>query len=155
MEYLIQSSSFFKEYAKKEILDVFQSTKFKDIYEGNFISKLDIKPMKVGFEPIAAYDKEDDKVYVGIKIDKKAAYEELRELIGKALGFAVSRGYVTNETVSLFIAKAGREEIALNNLLSNRVVSEAGVSQPASQSTEEKQESENQTESAGQPAESS
>lgn len=94
------------------------------------MAKLDIKPMRVGFEPIAAYDKEDDKVYVGIKIDKKKAYDELKEMIGKALGFAVSRGYVTKETVSLFIAKAGREEIALSNLLNKPQVAETQTSQP-------------------------
>lgn len=82
--------------------------------------KLDIAPMRVGFEPIAAYDREDDKVYVGIKIDKKAAYEELQDLIGKALGFAVARGYVTKETAAYFITKAGREEIALTNLVGSK-----------------------------------
>src|SRR3990172_1038601 len=82
------------------------------------MAKLDIKPMKVGFEPVAAYDGEEDKVYVGIKIDKNKTYEELKEMIKKALGFAVARGYATKETVSYFIAKAGREEIALTNLAS-------------------------------------
>jgi large subunit ribosomal protein L10 len=96
------------------------------------MAKLDIKPMKVGFEPVAAYDKEDDKVYVGIKIDKKGAYEELKEMISKALGFAVARGYVTKETVSLFIAKAGREEIAMNNLLNK---SQAPAAAPAEAAT--------------------
>ncbi|HLF53861.1 MAG TPA: hypothetical protein VI544_01660, partial [Candidatus Nanoarchaeia archaeon] len=108
------------------------------------MAKLDIKPMKVGFEPIAAYSKEDDKVYVGIKIDKKKAYEDLREMIGKALGFAVSRGYVTKETVALFIAKAGREEIALVNLTSKTQTSQT--------STEQKQEPETSVAPAGQPA---
>jgi len=108
------------------------------------MAKLDIKPMKVGFEPVAAYDREDDKIYVGIKIDKKASYEELREMIRRALGFAVSRGYVTKETVSLFIAKAGREEIALSNLL-NKPAAEAA--EPATQPS--------QTETAVQPAASS
>src|SRR3990172_8964238 len=84
------------------------------------MAKLDIKPMKVGFEPVAAYDKEDDKVYVGIKIDKKKTYEDLKEMITKAFGFAVSRGYVAKETVSYFIAKAGREEIALSNFLNSK-----------------------------------
>jgi len=105
------------------------------------MAKLDIKPMKVGFEPIAAYDREDDKVYVGIKIDKKGAYDELRAMIGKALGFAVARGYVTKETVSQFIAKAGREEIAITNLLNKQATSET-TSAPA-------------PETAGQPAVSS
>lgn len=84
------------------------------------LGKLGISPMKVGFEPVAAYDRDDDKVYVGIKIDKKKAYEELLEIIRKSLGFAFSRGYVTKETVSLFISKAGREEIALTNLVNSK-----------------------------------
>jgi len=115
------------------------------------MAKLDIKPMKVGFEPIAAYDREDDKVYVGIKIDKKKTYDELRELIGKALGFAVSRGYVTKETVSLFIARAGREEIALGNLLNKPAAAEA----TSQTSPTEKQEPGNPAAPAGQPAASS
>ena len=94
-----------------------------DIIKENVASvlgKLGIKPMKVGFEPVAAYDKQDNKVYTGIKIDKKAAYEQLLESIRKALGFAVSRGYVTNETVKFFISKAGREEIALTSLVNSK-----------------------------------
>src|SRR3989338_6218965 len=109
------------------------------------MAKLDIKPMKVGFEPIAAYDKEDDKVYVGIKIDKKKTYEDLREMIRKALGFAVSRGYVTKETVSQFIAKAGREEIMLAKIINEKLIKQ----------TEEKvtsQETVNVVDTAGQPA---
>ncbi|MBI2632120.1 50S ribosomal protein L10, partial [Candidatus Pacearchaeota archaeon] len=42
------------------------------------LAKLDILPMKVGFEPIAAYDTKDKKVYSGIKIDKKKTLEELK-----------------------------------------------------------------------------
>src|SRR3989344_2222121 len=116
------------------------------------MAKLDIKPMKVGFEPVAAYDREDDKVYVGIKIDKKKAHEELKEMITKALGFAVSRGYMTKETASCFIAKAGREEIALSSLLDKK------TSQPAENSTQAQTSQPSQTspqETAVQPAASS
>lgn len=77
------------------------------------LGKLNITPMKVGFEPLAAYDSINDKVYSGIRIDKKVAYEQLKEAIGKALGFAVNLKYVTKETISYFIAKAGAEEKAL------------------------------------------
>jgi len=120
------------------------------------MAKLDIKPMKVGFEPIAAYDREDDKVYVGIKIDKKGAYEELREMIRKALGFAVARGYVTKETVSQFIAKAGREEIAITNLLNKPVPAEAAPeTTPAQASPKSEPETPAAPETAGQPAVSS
>jgi large subunit ribosomal protein L10 len=101
------------------------------------MAKLDIKPMKVGFEPIAAYDREDDKVYVGIKIDKKKTHEDLLDMIRRALGFAVARGYVTKETVSLFIAKAGREEIAITNLINSK--SAAPASAPAEQIAPETQ----------------
>ena len=73
--------------------------------------------MKVGFEPIAAYDSQADKVYVGIKIDKKAAYEELRNAIGKALGFAVSRVYVCADSLRFIFAKAASHEGAIARLL--------------------------------------
>lgn len=81
------------------------------------MAKLGIMPMKVGFEPIAAYDSEADKVYTGIKIDKKGVLEELKACIAKALGFAAKIGYPTKETVSYFIGKAGREEKAIENLI--------------------------------------
>ena len=77
------------------------------------VAKLGINPMKVGFVPIAAYDKENDKVYAGIKIDKEGTLRELSELIKKALGFAVMRNYYTKETINYFIAKASIEERAI------------------------------------------
>ena len=83
------------------------------------LGKLNVLHMKVGFEPIAAYDAKANKLYVGIKIDKKATLEELRSLIGKALGFAVGRGYPTKETIGFIIAKASREEKAISKLIEN------------------------------------
>jgi large subunit ribosomal protein L10 len=81
------------------------------------LAKLGIAPMKVGFEPIAAYDSVSKKVYVGIKIDKKAALEALRECIAKAAGLAINIKYLTNSNVGYFIAKAGLEEKAISNLI--------------------------------------
>lgn len=81
------------------------------------LGKLNITPMNVGFEPFAAYDSITEKVYVGIKIDKKAVLEQLRHDISKALGFARSMGYVTKETLSYFFGKANAEEKAIQNLL--------------------------------------
>ena len=80
------------------------------------LAKLNITPMRVGFLPLAAYDSENDKVYVGIKIDKEETLEELRTLVGKALGFATNLEYPAKETMSYFIAKAFAEEKALANL---------------------------------------
>ena len=101
-----------------------------DIIKDNVASvmgKLDIFPMKVGFEPIAAYDAESDKIYSPIKIDKKKTLEELRDSISRALSFAVQRVYITKETLSYFFAKASREENALANLILNS--SNLGISQ--------------------------
>src|SRR3989344_4015856 len=77
------------------------------------MAKLGIAPMKVGFEPIAAYDAREEKIFSGIKIDKKKTLEELREYIRKALGFAVNVKFPTPETVRYFISRAGIEEKAL------------------------------------------
>lgn len=83
----------------------------------NVLGKLNILPMKAGFEPIVAYDVSDDKIYAGIKIDKKATLSELRNAIGKAFGFAVNLGYICKETIGYFIAKAGLEEQALSRII--------------------------------------
>jgi ribosomal protein L10 len=84
------------------------------------LSKLGITPMKVGFEPLAAYDSNDKKVYTGIKIDKKKTLEDLQDSIKRALGFAVNVNYPTNETVKIFIMKAGREEMALSKAVESK-----------------------------------
>ncbi len=80
------------------------------------MSKLGIAPMKVGFEPLAAYDSVSDKVYTGLKIDKKAALENLQDSIKRGLGFAVNVKYVTQETIKIFIYKAVNEEKALSTI---------------------------------------
>lgn len=77
------------------------------------LGKLNISPMKVGFLPKAAYSADDKKVYVGIKIDKEGAYEELKTSIAKSLNFAVNIAYPTEKTISALIAKAGLHGMAL------------------------------------------
>lgn len=84
------------------------------------LGKLNITPLKVGFEPIAAYDNSVQKVYTGIKIDKKKTLEELRASIGKALGFAVAIKYLTKETLQYFLAKAAAEEKAIELLVAKK-----------------------------------
>lgn len=81
------------------------------------LAKLGIFPMKSGFIPLAAYDSKDDKVYVGIKIDKEGTLNEFRSLIGKALGFAVGRNYPTTETISFLISRAAMEEKAIGRIV--------------------------------------
>lgn len=86
------------------------------------LGKLNVSPMKVGFLPIAAYDGKEDKVYTEIVIDKAATLEQVRELIRKALGFAITVKYPTDKTVRYFIAKAGREEKAIARLQQTKEV---------------------------------
>ncbi len=84
------------------------------------LGKLNIFPMKVGFEPLAAYSADEDKVYVGIKIDKKQALENLRYSIGKARGFAINLAYACKETISALIGKAGMQEKAISKLTNTK-----------------------------------
>ncbi len=83
------------------------------------LGKLNITPLKVGFEPLAAYDAQAEKVYVGIKIDKKKFLEELRTALGKARGFALALAYISKETIGALLGKASLQERALVAKLSS------------------------------------
>lgn len=104
----------------------------------NVLGKLDMKPMKVGFLPLAAYDSEDDKIYVGIKINKEETLDELRTLVGKALGFATNVDYPAKETMSYFISKAFAEEKTLANLSGEEKKEEAEEEKKEESNEEEK-----------------
>ena len=84
----------------------------------SLMSKLDIKPFSMGFEPIAAYDNEEKKVYAGIRIDSAKTLEDLKTAYSKTLGFAVNIAYVCNETLKFILGKAVRQEKAILNLIS-------------------------------------
>lgn len=108
------------------------------------LGKLDVTPMKVGFIPLAAYDSQDDKMYVDIIIDQEGTLEAMREMIGKALGFAVNVSYPAKETISYFIAKASAEEKALAALTpkeeKKETPSEEVKEETEGEKTEEKEE---------------
>ena len=102
------------------------------------LAKLDVKPMKVGFIPIAAYDAEDDVIYLDINIDKEGALKALHEAVSKALGFAINIDYPAKETISYFIAKASAEEKALEKVLEVKSTStESGRKEDLSSSQRE------------------
>ncbi|MBM3230160.1 50S ribosomal protein L10 [Candidatus Pacearchaeota archaeon] len=83
------------------------------------MGKLNILPMSVGFEPLAAYDSVADKVYVGIKIDKKAFMEAFRTDIAKGRGFALGLNYISSDTITPLLHKAALHEKALASKLSS------------------------------------
>jgi large subunit ribosomal protein L10 len=82
----------------------------------SILQKLGIKPFMIGITPEAFYDKKSGKVYVGVKIDKKKALEDLLIANSKALGFAISLAYPSKQTIGLLLAKANSQANALNKL---------------------------------------
>lgn len=82
----------------------------------DLLSKLDIKPFKIGFIPICAFDNEEKKLYSEIKVDREGTLKNLRVAYGKALPFAVEIGYPNSDTITFLIGKAEIHEKALENL---------------------------------------
>jgi len=91
------------------------------------MTKLDIKPFRIGFEPTAAYDNQDKKVYIGIKINKEKTLEDLKASYSKALGFAVNIAYVCQETLRFILGKAANQEKAILSLLTKSQSDPASV----------------------------
>jgi large subunit ribosomal protein L10 len=83
----------------------------------NIMSKLDIKPITIGFTPLAAFDTQEKKLYLDIKIDREGTLNELKYSFSKALPFAVEIGYISDDTIKFLIGKAGMHEKAIGNLV--------------------------------------
>jgi len=79
----------------------------------DIMNKLDIKPFSIGFIPLAAFDTQENKLYLEINIDREKTIEALRESFEKALPFAVEIGYICEDTIKFLIGKAGRHGKAL------------------------------------------
>ena len=84
----------------------------------SILQKLGVKPFMIGLSPLAFYDAKSKKVYVGVKIDKKAKVQELMSAFAKARGLGVSIAYPTKETIGMLLAKANSHMNALNKLSS-------------------------------------
>lgn len=85
----------------------------------DLLSKLDIKPFKVGFTPVCSFDIKEKIFYAEIKIDREGTLNELKTAYSKALPFAVEIGYAVNDTIKFLIGKAGMHEKAMAKLISN------------------------------------
>jgi large subunit ribosomal protein L10 len=77
------------------------------------MAKLDIKPFFVSYEPVAAYDNQEHKVFTGIKINKEKTLEDLKHAFSKALAFAVKVAYPCSDSIRYLLGKAGMHEKAL------------------------------------------
>ena len=82
----------------------------------SIMTKLNIKPFAVGFEPIAAYDTNLNKVYVGIRVNKTQTLEELKLDYARSLGFAQKIEYICKGTIGFLLAKAQSHERALEKI---------------------------------------
>jgi len=83
----------------------------------SIMAKLDIIPFEVGVEPVAAFDGDEKKVYVDIKIDKEAMMETLMNDYSRGVAFAVEIGYVNDTTLDFILARAGAEENVVDDLI--------------------------------------
>jgi len=80
------------------------------------MAKLDIKPFSVGFTPLCAFDNNEGKLYLDIKIDREGTLEELKRAYSKAIPFAVEIGYVCKDTIGFLIGKAGMHGKAIKKI---------------------------------------
>ncbi len=71
------------------------------------MNKLDIKPFSVGFIPLSAFDAEEGKLYLEIKIDREETIRELKKAFSQSLPFAIEIGYPTKDTITFLLGKAG------------------------------------------------
>jgi large subunit ribosomal protein L10 len=84
----------------------------------SIMAKLDIIPFEVGVEPVAAFDGDDKKVYVDIKIDIDEAVAELEYDYGRAFAVAVDLGIVNAETLDMILGKAKAHEGTVSRIIS-------------------------------------
>lgn len=82
----------------------------------SIFQKLGIKPFMIGLTPIAFYDANSKKIYVGMKVDKKKTLQELVSGFVEARGFAQRINYICKETIGMLISKAQRQALELNKL---------------------------------------
>jgi len=94
----------------------------------DIMNKFDIKPFSVGFIPLAVFDTKEGKLYLDIKINKEETLKEIKTAFGKALGFAVEIGYISDDTIKFMIKRAGAEGKVLEGLAPKEEVKEESVS---------------------------
>ena len=82
----------------------------------DLMTKLDIKPFKIGFIPLCSFDTQENKLYEEINIDREGTITELKESYSKALAFSVEIGYATEDTIRFLLQKAERNAKVLENL---------------------------------------
>ena len=112
------------------------------------MNKFNIKPFSIGFIPLIAFDTQEEKLYLDIKVDKEKTVEEMKKASGKVLAFAVQINYVSEDTIGFLIRKAAAQENTLKKFKakaeeSGNVEKKEEVSEDKSQETAETEEEKN------------
>ncbi|MFH1608095.1 MAG: 50S ribosomal protein L10 [archaeon] len=81
------------------------------------MSKLDIKPFKIGFIPLSAFDTQEGKLYLDIKIDREGTLNDLKYAYSRALPFAIEIGYTSEDTIKFLIGKANAHANKVNRIM--------------------------------------
>ncbi len=83
------------------------------------LSKLNIKPMKVGMKIIGIYDKQEENFYLAesIDVDEEELFEKFVKAYQMAFNLAVNAEYFTEATTEAIVMKAVREAKALNTVI--------------------------------------
>lgn len=102
----------------------------------DIMAKLDIKPFKVGFTPLCAFDNSEKKFYSEIKIDKEGTLENLKYAYGKALPFTVSIGYISKDTIGFLLQKAEAGAKKINRIFTGEPEPEVVAETPTEEKTE-------------------
>ncbi len=103
----------------------------------DIMNKLDIKPFSIGFIPLAAFDTQENKLYLEINIDREKTIEALKESFEKALPFAVEIGYICEDTIKFLIGKAGRHGKALEKFAGKKETDNINVENKSDGETNE------------------
>jgi len=104
----------------------------------SIMAKLDIIPFEVGVEPVAAFDGDEKKIYIDIKIDKAGMIAELEDSFGRAVAFATELGIINDLTLDFIIGKAGVEEQIIDSLIDAGANEEKEVGESEEKVKEEK-----------------
>lgn len=83
----------------------------------NVLAKLEIEPLSISLEPIAAYDSTKQKIYTEIKIDKEEMLKQLKENALLSIMFSINLVYPTSENIKALIQKANIQEKFISNLI--------------------------------------
>ncbi len=88
----------------------------------DIMGKLGIKPFSIGFIPLVAYDTKENKFYSEMNIDTEGTLNKLKEAHGRALPFAVNRGYISTDTIKYLLQKAHRHAKAMEKYSTPQII---------------------------------